>query len=42
MGIDANLSRDFNDCWQTDGIIEQAFLAGLAGEEFSIEHLRRD
>jgi len=39
---DANLSRDFNDCWQIDGIIEQAFLAGLAGEEFSIEHRQED
>ena len=39
---DATLSRDFDDCWQIAKIIEQAFNAGLAGEEFSIEHRQED
>lgn len=39
---DATLARNFKDCWQIDGIIEQAFNAGKSGEEFSVEHLQED
>uniref|UniRef100_A0A6M3KYB0 Uncharacterized protein n=1 Tax=viral metagenome TaxID=1070528 RepID=A0A6M3KYB0_9ZZZZ len=39
---DANLSRDFNDCWNISELMKTAFLAGKNGEEFEIEILRVD
>lgn len=34
---DANLSRDFNDCWNIVGMMKLAHEAGLKGESFEIE-----
>ena len=31
---DANLSRNFNDCWGIIALMEQAWKAGKAGETF--------
>ena len=34
---DANLSRDFNDCWQITKALEMAYNAGKNGEVFELE-----
>ena len=39
---DANLSRDFNDCWSIPELMEQAYKAGIAEENFSIEYREED
>jgi len=33
---DSNLSRDFSDCYNIPGLIERAYKAGEAGEDFEI------
>ena len=35
---DANLSRDFNDCWKISRLMEKAYEAGKNGETFTIEN----
>ena len=39
---DANLSRDFNDCWNIPELMKEAFEAGKNGEEFEIKNLQVD
>ena len=39
---DANLCRDFNDCWKIPELMERAFNAGKNGEKFEIENLKLD
>lgn len=39
---DANLSRDFNDCWSIPQLMKEAFEAGKNGENFEIENLEVD
>lgn len=34
---DANLSRDFNDCWQIADLMRTAYEAGVNGESFDLE-----
>ena len=39
---DANLRRDFNDCWKIPSLLEMAHRAGIAGEKLSIVHEKVD
>ena len=39
---DANLSRDFCDCFSIPELMKKAYQAGLNGEPFEIEILRVD
>ena len=39
---DNNLSRNFNDCYFIDGIIKQAYSAGMDKEKLDIEHIELD
>ena len=34
---DSNLSRDFSDCYNIGSLMQTAYNAGKAGEDFSIE-----
>lgn len=37
---DANLNRDFNDCWFITDLMRQAYQAGINGEALEIEHVK--
>ena len=37
---DANLRRDFNDCWKISDLMQLAYDAGKNGEEFEVSHMR--
>ena len=39
---DANLARDFNDCWTIPSLLEMAHKAGIAGKELSVVHEKVD
>lgn len=39
---DATMTRDFNDCWKIDDLLEIAYIAGKRGEEFEIEYKTSD
>ena len=39
---DANLGRDFSDCWSIPGLMQVAFSAGKNGEDFEIEEIEVD
>ena len=39
---DATLARDFNDCWGIPELMEKAYLAGIANEDFLIERREED
>lgn len=39
---DANLSRDFNDCYSIVNLMKMAFDAGKAGETFEVEKVEVD
>ena len=39
---DANLNRDFNDCYTIPILMEMAYKAGDLGEIFEIEYLKVD
>ena len=39
---DNNLSRNFNDCYGIDGIIKQAYEAGMDKEKLDIKHIKLD
>lgn len=39
---DANLMRDFNDCFKIPDLLRSAYEAGKAGEDFSVEIERVD
>jgi len=39
---DANLSRDFNDCYVIPDLMKMAHKAGISGETFEIEYLKVD
>jgi len=39
---DANLDRDFNDCWKITDLMEASFLAGQRGETFELEIVEVD
>ena len=39
---DANLRRDFNDCWKIGDMMKMAYDSGKKGEDFGISTIRED
>ena len=39
---DANLSRDFNDCWSIPKLMKMAYDAGKLDDDFEITHVEVD
>ena len=39
---DANLYRDFNDCWKISKLIKVAHTAGKAGEDLEVVDIEED
>ena len=39
---DANLSRDFSDCWEVPNLMKKAYEAGKRGEEFELNEINME